>query len=75
MGAYFGTDGFRGRANVTITARHAFCIGQYLGKYYVQKKGEARILIGKDTRVSSYMLESAMTAGITSSGADAYLCT
>ncbi|MBO5045640.1 MAG: phosphoglucosamine mutase [Clostridia bacterium] len=73
MGAYFGTDGFRGRANVTITARHAFCIGQYLGKYYVQKKGEARILIGKDTRVSSYMLESAMTAGITSSGADAYL--
>ena len=78
MGKYFGTDGFRGEANVTLTAKHAFKIGRYLGWYFNQnhldKPGShARIVIGKDTRRSSYMLEYALAAGITSSGADAYL--
>lgn len=74
MGKYFGTDGFRGRANVDITAIHAFKIGRFLGWYLTEKKGErARIVIGKDTRRSSYMLEYALSSGITASGADAYL--
>ena len=74
MGKYFGTDGFRGKANVDITAMHAFKIGRFLGWYLSKEKGErAKIVIGKDTRRSSYMLESALSAGITSSGADAYL--
>ena len=78
MGKYFGTDGFRGEANVTLTAKHAFKIGRYLGWYFNQNHQDeagshARIVIGKDTRRSSYMLEYALAAGITSSGADAYL--
>ena len=76
MGKYFGTDGFRGEANVTLTAKHAFKIGRFLGWYYCSCRdngSRARIVIGKDTRRSSYMLEYALAAGITSSGADAYL--
>ncbi len=75
MGKYFGTDGFRGEANVQLDAMKAFQIGRYLGWYYGQKNedGKARIAIGKDTRRSSYMLEDAIAAGLTSSGADAYL--
>ncbi|MBP5209607.1 MAG: phosphoglucosamine mutase [Clostridia bacterium] len=73
-GKYFGTDGFRGQAGVGLTAEHAFLIGRYLGWYYTARRGErARIVIGKDTRRSSYMYENALAAGITSSGADAYL--
>ncbi len=70
MGKYFGTDGFRGKSNLDLTVDHAFKIGRYLGFYY--GKG-SRIVIGKDTRRSSYMFECALTAGITASGADAYL--
>ncbi len=73
MGKYFGTDGFRGEANVTLTADHAFQIGRFLGHYYGKNNPEAKIVIGKDTRRSSYMLEYALAAGITASGADAYL--
>ncbi|MBE7069592.1 MAG: phosphoglucosamine mutase [Ruminococcaceae bacterium] len=75
MGKYFGTDGFRGEANKALTAQKAFRVGRYIGWYYGQnhEDGRARIIIGKDTRRSSYMLEAALTAGITSSGADAYL--
>ena len=79
MGRYFGTDGFRGEANVNLTADHAFRIGRFLGWYYSQRKRwvgdpeSARIIIGKDTRRSSYMFEYALAAGITASGADAYL--
>lgn len=73
MGKYFGTDGFRGEANVTLTADHAFKIGKFLGYYYSKKNKNCRIVIGKDTRRSSYMFEYAIAAGITSTGADAYL--
>ena len=79
MGKYFGTDGFRGEANVNLTADHAYKVGRFLGWYYTElkknsgSKGEARIVIGKDTRRSSYMFEYALAAGITASGADAYL--
>ncbi len=73
MGKYFGTDGFRGEANVTLTADQAFKIGKYLGYYYRKKNKNCRIVIGKDTRRSSYMFEYAIAAGITSTGADAYL--
>lgn len=74
MGKYFGTDGFRGRANETLTVGHALKVGRYLGYAFSQEKGErARIVIGKDTRRSSYMFEYALAAGITASGADAYL--
>ncbi|MCR5327896.1 MAG: phosphoglucosamine mutase [Saccharofermentans sp.] len=75
MGKYFGTDGFRGEANKALTAQKAFKVGRYIGWYYGQQHddGRARIIIGKDTRRSSYMLEAALTAGITSSGSDAYL--
>ncbi len=72
MGKYFGTDGFRGESGVVLTAEHAFKIGRYLGWHY-SKNGQARIVIGKDTRRSSYMYENALAAGITSSGANAYL--
>ncbi len=72
MGKYFGTDGFRGEANVDLTVMHAFEIGRYLGWYY-GKEHKARVVIGKDTRRSSYMFESALCAGLTASGADAYL--
>ncbi len=73
MGKYFGTDGFRGRAGLVLTAEHAFTIGRFLGWYYSKKHEGAKIVIGKDTRRSSYMYEAALSAGITSSGADAYL--
>ncbi len=72
MGKYFGTDGFRGEANVNLTVEHAFKVGRYLGWYYGQEH-KARIVIGKDTRRSSYMFEYALAAGLTASGADAYL--
>ncbi|MBO7150703.1 MAG: phosphoglucosamine mutase, partial [Clostridia bacterium] len=76
---YFGTDGFRGEANETLTAMHAFKVGRFLGWYFgaplsgAKKEHRPRIAIGKDTRRSSYMLEYALAAGITASGADAYM--
>ncbi len=75
MGKYFGTDGFRGEANVTLTVEHAYKVGRFLGWYYGQKiPGEkCRIVIGKDTRRSSYMFEYSLVAGLTASGADVYL--
>lgn len=79
MGKYFGTDGFRGEANVTLTAEHAYKVGRFLGWYYnkLRKAGgspeKARVVIGKDTRRSSYMFEYALVTGITASGADAYM--
>jgi len=72
MGKYFGTDGFRGKANEGLTALHAFEIGRFLGWYYGRGR-RARIVVGKDTRRSSYMLEYAISAGLTSSGADVSL--
>ncbi|HIU02753.1 MAG TPA: phosphoglucosamine mutase [Candidatus Onthocola gallistercoris] len=72
MGKYFGTDGFRGEANVDLTVEHAFKVGRYLG-WYFGKEHKARVVIGKDTRRSSYMFEYALVAGLTASGADAYL--
>ena len=72
MGKYFGTDGFRGEANVALTVEHAFKVGRYLGWYFGQEH-KARVVIGKDTRRSSYMFEYALAAGLTASGADAYL--
>ena len=71
MGKYFGTDGFRG-ANKSLTVEHAFKVGRFLG-YYFGKEHKAKIVIGKDTRRSSYMFEYALAAGLTASGADAYL--
>ena len=75
MGKYFGTDGFRGMAGRELNAEHAFQIGRFLGWYYGprQNRSDARIVIGKDTRRSGYMLEAALTAGLTSAGADACL--
>ena len=74
MGKYFGTDGFRGEANVDLTSEHAYKIGKFIGWYYGARKGrKARIVIGKDTRRSSYMFEYALVAGLTSTGADAYM--
>ena len=79
MGRYFGTDGFRGEANVDLTADHAHRVGRFLGWYYGELKRRAgdetpvRVVIGKDTRRSSYMLEYALASGLVSSGADAYL--
>ena len=72
MGKYFGTDGFRGEANVVLTVDHAFKIGRFIGSYY-SKDGVCKVAIGKDTRRSSYMFEYALAAGLTASGADAYL--
>ena len=79
MGRYFGTDGFRGEANVNLTADHAFRVGRFLGWYYTQLKRRsgsdepARIVIGKDTRRSSYMFEYSLVGGLVASGADAYM--
>ena len=79
MGKYFGTDGFRGEANVNLTVDHARKVGRFLGWYYGQLKNQrgddtpAKVVIGKDTRRSSYMFEYALVAGLTASGADAYL--
>ncbi len=72
MGKYFGTDGFRGEANVTLNVMHAYKTGRFLGWYYGQEH-RAKIVIGKDTRRSSYMFEDALSAGMTASGADVYL--
>ena len=79
MGKYFGTDGFRGEANIDLTADHAYKVGRFLGWYYKELKKQAgsaeetKIVIGKDTRRSSYMFEYALAAGITASGSNAYL--
>ncbi len=79
MGKYFGTDGFRGTANENLTADHAFRVGRFLGWYYGELKrrngddSAPRIVIGKDTRRSSYMFEYSLVGGLTASGADAYL--
>ena len=73
MGKYFGTDGFRGEAGINLTADHAYKIGRFLGWYYSQNDKKARIVIGKDTRRSSYMFEYSLVGGIVASGADAYL--
>lgn len=79
MGKYFGTDGFRGEANKTLTAEHAYKIGRFIGWYYTElrrkenKGSKAKIIIGKDTRLSSYMFEYVLAGAIVSSGADAYL--
>ena len=79
MGKYFGTDGFRGEAGEVLTADHAYKIGRFLGWYYNEKRkqenrpGKACIVIGKDTRISSYMFEYVLAGGIVSSGADAHL--
>ncbi len=75
MGKYFGTDGFRGEANVDLTVEHAYKVGRFLGWYYGQKEPDTRcrVVIGKDTRRSSYMFEYSLVAGLTASGADVYL--
>lgn len=79
MGKYFGTDGFRGEANKELTADHAYRVGRFLGWYYGECKRRngdhtrPRIVIGKDTRRSSYMFEYSLVGGLTASGADAYL--
>ena len=79
MGKYFGTDGFRGEANIALTADHAYKIGRFLGWYYGmlrERSGDSeppRVVIGKDTRRSSYMFEYALVGGLVASGADAYL--
>lgn len=77
MRKYFGTDGFRGEVNVELTARHAYEIGRFIGRYYAERGGvgerRGRVVIGKDPRRSSYMYEYALSAGLTASGADAYL--
>lgn len=71
---YFGTDGFRGRANEGLNVDHAFKIGRFVGWYYgAKQEKKARIVIGKDTRRSSYMFEAALVAGLVASGADAYM--
>lgn len=72
MGRYFGTDGFRGEANVTLNVEHAYKVGRYLG-WYFGKEHKAKIVIGKDTRRSSYMFEYSLVAGLTASGADVSL--
>ena len=72
MGKYFGTDGFRGEANVDLTVEHAFEVGRFIG-WYFGKEHKCKVVIGKDTRRSSYMFEYALVAGLTASGADAYL--
>lgn len=75
MGKYFGTDGFRGEANVSLTVDHAFKVGRFLGWFYGKnhEDGKAKVVIGKDTRRSSYMFEYSLVAGLTASGADVYL--
>lgn len=72
-GKYFGTDGFRGESNVGLTSMHAYKVGRFLGWYYQRESARPRIVIGKDTRRSSYMLEYAIASGIAASGGDAYI--
>ena len=79
MSKYFGTDGFRGEAGINLTADHAYKVGRFLGWYYGELKRQnndsssAKIVIGKDTRRSSYMFEYSLVGGLVASGADAYL--
>ena len=71
---YFGTDGFRGRANEGLDVEHAYKIGRFVGWYYGSRQAKkARVILGKDTRRSSYMFESALVSGLVASGADAYM--
>lgn len=72
MGKYFGTDGFRGEANINLTVEHAYKVGRFLGWYY-GREHKAQVVIGKDTRRSSYMYEYSLVAGLTASGADVFL--
>lgn len=72
-GKYFGTDGFRGESNIGLTSMHAYKVGRFLGWYYQRESARPRIVIGKDTRRSSYMLEYAIASGIAASGGDAYI--
>lgn len=69
---YFGTDGFRGEANTTLTVEHAYKVGRFLGHYYQKEDHDVRVVIGKDTRLSGYMFETALASGLTASGADVY---
>ncbi|MBO4838171.1 MAG: phosphoglucosamine mutase [Lachnospiraceae bacterium] len=74
MGKYFGTDGFRGEANIDLNYEHAIKIGRFLGWYYgARLDKKAKVVIGKDTRRSSYMFEYALCTGLMASGADAYI--
>ena len=73
MGRYFGTDGVRGKANVTLDVNRAFAVGKYLGYYYKKKFGHAKIIVGKDTRISGSMFESAIAAGASATGAEVNL--
>ena len=74
MGRYFGTDGFRGEANKNLTVEHAYKVGRFIGWQYHPITGKkCKVVIGKDTRRSSYMFEYSLVAGLTASGADAYL--
>jgi len=73
VGKYFGTDGFRGESNIGLTSMHAYKVGRFLGWYYQKESARPRIVIGKDTRRSSYMLEYAIASGIAASGGDAYI--
>ncbi len=73
MGKYFGTDGFRGLVNENLTAIHAYKIGEFLASYYIKECGNKKFVIGRDTRISGYMLESALSAGLNSCGGDAYI--
>ena len=73
MGKYFGTDGFRGEANIDLTVEHAYKVGRFLGSFYSKGGKKCRVAIGKDTRRSSYMFEYSLVAGLTASGADVYL--
>ena len=72
MGKYFGTDGFRGEANVTLTVEHAYKVGRFLGHYFQNDDHAVRVVIGKDTRLSGYMFETALASGLTASGASVY---
>lgn len=73
MGKYFGTDGFRGEANIDLTVEHAYKVGRFLGWHLGKDKKRPKVVIGKDTRRSSYMFEHALVAGLTASGANAYM--
>ena len=71
MGRYFGTDGFRGEANVKLTVEHAYKVGRYVGWYFgAHDNKKCKVVIGKDTRRASYMFEYSLVAGLTASGAD-----
>ncbi len=70
---YFGTDGFRGEANVGLTVEHAYKIGRFVGWYYGANRSAKCVIVGKDTRRSSYMFEAALVSGLVASGADAYM--